>query len=272
MRDEMAGRPGVAEAGQAAAPETGRTGPGGLVWLLTRWALAQVTADPLVGGRLAHGRVCQLLGRGQRPLAMAAAPVLTFGAVAVLEETIAAGELPPGTRAVLYDPEAWQFTPEPEQRDPARAMARAAALAHGHGLAIIVAPALSLTTVRRRRGNVPRWRRYLDLGLAQAAAQAADVVELQAQSLERDAATYQAFVRAAAAQARAANPGVSVLAGLSTNPPGAPVATGQLRAAVRATRATVDGYWLNIPRPGPHCPTCNPPQPGIGIELLRDLL
>ena len=59
------------------------------------------------------------------------------------------------------------------------------------------------------------------------------MVELQAQSLERDTATYRSFVTAAAAQASAAQPGVTLLAGLSTNPPGAPVTTEHLLAAMR---------------------------------------
>ncbi len=100
----------------------------------------------------------------------------------------------------------------------------------------------------------------------------ADVIEVQAQSLERSAATYAAFVREAAGQARAANPGVSVLAGLSTNPPGPVVTSQQLAAAMQASHSSVDGYWLNIPSPGPRCPTCNPPRPEVGIAALRTVL
>ena len=76
----------------------------------------------------------------------------------------------------------------------------------------------------------------------------------------------------AAAQARAANPRVAILAGLSTNPPGAEVTTGQLAAAIRVTRGTVDGYWLNIPGRGPRCPTCNSPRPDVGRAALRGVL
>jgi hypothetical protein len=239
-----------------------------LIWLLTRWALSQVAAEPAVRDRLPGARLCQLLGAGQEPLpGLGAVPVLTAGAVARLQEAVTGQQLPNGTRALLYDPEAWPFTPSAEQRDPAGATARAAGLAHRHGLRLIVAPALSLTNVLAP-GKAPRWRRFVDLGLAAALARAADVIELQAQSLERDTASYEAFVRAAAEQARAANPRVFVLAGLSTNPPGAPVHGRHLTAAVQATRGLVDGYWLNIPRPGKHCPTCNPPQPRLGAELL----
>src|SRR5215469_11034811 len=54
-------------------------------------------------------------------------------------------------------------------------------------------PALTLTTPRPGAG--PRWRQFLDLGLAGALARVCDVIELQAQSLERDTRTYAAFVR-----------------------------------------------------------------------------
>jgi hypothetical protein len=230
-----------------------------------------VAADPVVRRGLPRARVCQLLGAGQQPLpGLGAAPVLTAGAVQRLHDAIEGNQLPYDCRAVLYDPEAWAFTPGEEQRDPAGATARAAGLAHTSGLRLIVAPALSLTTVLGGGpAAAPRWRRFLGLGLAAAVARSADAIEIQAQSLERDTASYAAFVTAAAAQAKEANPRVSVLAGLSTNPPGAPVSLGQLTAAVQATRQAVDGYWLNIPRPGRHCPTCNPPRPELGIQLLR---
>ena len=100
----------------------------------------------------------------------------------------------------------------------------------------------------------------------------ANFIDLQAQSLERSTASYANFVRKAAAQARAANPQVTVLAGLSTNPPGAVVGSQQLTAAMRASWPAVDGYWLNIPGRGPRCPTCNLIRPDVGIEALRAVM
>ena len=100
-------------------------------------------------------------------------------------------------------------------------------------------------------------------------AQVADVVELQAQSLERDTISYTSFVRAAAAQARSARPGVTVLAGLSSNPPGDPVTSQHLAGVIAATRSLVDGYWLNIPGQGPRCPTCGSPAPGVAQQALQ---
>jgi hypothetical protein len=256
-----------------ASSAAARLPSGQAAWLLTRSALAQVIADPAVRAGLGRSKVYEILQPGQQPLpGVDAIPVVTFPAVAALGDALAGGRLPAGTRAVLYDPEAWSLTPPDEQRDPGRAAAQAAELAHAHGLKIIVAPALNLTTVLGPAGPAPRWQQFLDLQLAARIAKAADVVELQAQSLERSTATYAAFVRQAAGQARSARPGVTVLAGLSTNPPGSVVGSQQLAAAIRASWPGVDGYWLNIPAPGPQCPACNPANPDVGIEALRAVL
>ncbi len=144
-------------------------------------------------------------------------------------------------------------------------------VAHAHGLRFIVAPALNLSTVLNPGSREPRWRQFLDLNIVGPLARVADFVELQAQSLERDTATYTAFVQAATSQASAANPRTTVLAGLSTNPPGAPVDSHYLTAAIQATRSMVDGYWLNIPGQGARCPTCNAPRPDIAIQTLQAL-
>ncbi|MGD0927658.1 MAG: hypothetical protein ABR926_20970 [Streptosporangiaceae bacterium] len=248
--------------------------PGGRpAWMLTRTALTQVASEPAVLAGLQRSRVLEILPTGQKPLAVAGAqPVVTFSSISELDQAVSGGQLPAGTRAVLYDPEVWAFTPRGEQLDPAGAAGRARDIAHAHRLALIVAPALNLTTVRADPAGGPRWRQFLRLGLAGAIAKVSDVLELQAQSLERDPSTYATFVRDAAAQARAANPRVAILAGLSTNPPGAEVTSQQLTAAIHATRGIADGYWLNIPGRGPRCPTCNSPRPDVGRVALRAVL
>ena len=253
------GTTGPSVSGQAAAP----------AWLLTRSALSRLAADQAVRDELRRWHVYELLQPGQKPVtAVTADVVVVFASAAALEQAVTGGQLPAGTDGVLYDPEAWSFTPAAEQRDPVRAAAQAAAVAHAHGLRFIVTPALNLTSVLSTGGREPRWRQFLGVDLAGRLAVVADVVELQAQSLERDTGTYAAFVQAAAAQAAFANPRISVLAGLSTNPPGAPVDSRNLTDAIRATRSMVDGYWLNIPGRGPRCPTCNPPRPDIAIQTL----
>lgn len=240
--------------------------------MMTENALAQVVTNPAVHQGLGRALVYQLLQPGQKPHAWpGSVPVVVFTAVGDLERAVTGHQLPAGTGAVLYDPEAWSFTPVAEQRDPVAAARQALAVAHAHGLKLIVTPALNLTTVQSS-GSGTRWQQFLRLGLAGSIARTTDVLELQAQSLERDAPTYEQFVREAVAQARAANPHVTILAGLSTNPPGAAVTTQQLTAVIQATSGLVDGYWLNIPGKGPKCPTCNSPRPDIAQEALKAVL
>ena len=261
-------------------PAAGR----GPAWLVTRGALAQLVSDPSVRQRLASAQVYEILQPGQRLLSgVPARAVVTYSSAATLIEAVRSGQVPSDAYGVLYDPEAWAFTPPDEQRDPVAAASQAAQAAHSRGLKLVVAPALNLTTVVRSGsdsgsgsgsgggsgGGGPRWRQFLGLRLAAHLAQVADVVELQAQSLERDTAAYTSFVRAAAAQARAARPGVTVLAGLSSNPPGPPVTSQHLADVIQATRSLVDGYWLNIPAPGARCPTCSAPAPGVAQQALQ---
>jgi hypothetical protein len=237
--------------------------------MLTKSALSQMLSEPSVAARLARTRIDELLKPGQQPLSgVNATPVVTFSSVAALRSALHGDALPAGTRAVLYDPEAWAFTPAAEQRHPVLAAGQAAGLARSRGLQIIVAPAMNLTTVMDPGSSAPRWQAFLNLRIIGSMARVAGTVELQAQSLERDPAAYARFVREAAAQARVANPNVIVLAGLSTNPPGTAVDSQQLTAAIQASRADVAGYWLNIPGNGSQCPTCNAAQPSLGAAVL----
>jgi hypothetical protein len=257
-----------------AATPSASPGPGrGMTWLVTRAALAELAADPVVRAALAQSRVYEIVPGGERPVpGMRATLVASFESAAKLDTAVTGGQLPAGTGGVLYDPEHWPFTPAAEQHDPQGAAATAAAIAHAHGLQFIVTPALDLGSVIAPRSSAPRWQLFLDLRLAARIAPTANVIDLQAQSLEASAASYAAFVRQAAAQARSANPAVTVLAGLSTNLPGAVVDSQELTAAIRASAATVNGYWLNIPEPGPYCPTCTPARPQVGIAALRAVL
>jgi hypothetical protein len=240
-------------------------------WLLTRAALSQITKDNQVKDMLQGSPLYELLQPGQSPLpGIPANLVITFSSATTLEQAVRSGQIPAGTYGVLYDPEAWSYTPRAEQQDPVTAATNAAAVAHAHGLKLIVAPALNLTTVLAP-GNGSRWQKFLQLDLISQLAKVADVIELQAQSLERDTTTYASFVSAATSQATAARSGVTILAGLSTNPPGAAVTTQHLLSAIAATRAVVNGYWLNVPGQGPRCPTCNASRPDIAIQILQQI-
>ena len=194
---------------------------------------------------------------------------LTFPSVAALSGALNGPRLDPRARAVIYDNEQWAMTPPAEQHDPARAEAQDAALAHAHHLQLIATPATNLARVLAP--GQPVEPAYLRLGIAGDAARYADVIDIQAQGSETNTAAFAGFVTAAAAQARAANPHVIVLAGISTNPTGHQVSAEQMRAAITATAGTVDGYWLNIPAGGPSCPRCGQPQPQVAVAALHAL-
>jgi hypothetical protein len=196
---------------------------------------------------------------------------VTFTSYAHLRATLSQGTLPAGTQAVLYDNEAWSLTPRPEQQDPARYERLAAQVVHAHHLLFVSTPATDLTDVLAP-GATDHYATYLRLGLAAQAARYADVLDIQAQGSEADLAKYVPFLRAAAAQARQANPRVIVLAGVSTNPSGQHITSAQFTAAVQAVRPYVDGFWLNIPAAGTACPRCGVAQPQVAVPLLRTLI
>jgi hypothetical protein len=85
---------------------------------------------------------------------------------------------------------------------------------------------------------------FLRCGLQGQAARYADVVEIQAQFLEWDPVRYRVVVETAAAQARAANPNVVVIAGLSTRYAADPDV---MYEAWDAVRDVVDGHYLAMP-------------------------
>jgi len=271
--------PGPAAAspgGFSSASASGGAGvASGPAWLVTRSALAQLVASPAVRQRLTDAQVYEILQPGQQLLGgVSARAVVTFSSAAALVDAVRSGQVPSNAYGVLYDPENWSFTPASEQRDPVAATRQAAQAAHARGLKLLVAPALNLTSVLVPGSGAhgSRGQQFLNLRLAARLAQVADVVELQAQSLERSTATYTSFVRAAAAQARAARSGVTVLAGLSSNPSGPPVTSQQLTDVIQATRSMVDGYWLNIPGQGARCPNCSAPAPGVAQQALQSAI
>jgi hypothetical protein len=174
--------------------------------------------------------------------------VAYFKSFAAFRSAIRQGGIAAGTHWVAYDNEAWQATPQREQRNPIRYETLFANLAHRHGYKVILMPAQDLVPGFRRGSTV--WQEYLSLGLASISGRLANIYEIQAQPYElaafRHAGDFKDFVQQAAEQARAANPGVVVFAGLSTARVSAP---GDLAQDFAATRGLVSGYWLNIPGP-----------------------
>jgi hypothetical protein len=150
---------------------------------------------------------------------------------------------------VLYDPENWADTPVEEQQDPWMWLPRFGQYAHAHGYRVICAPARDLGNVANSANpkvageDLETW--YLGSSVAFFGAQHADIIDIQAQALTEDPAHYALFVKAAAIQAKNANPYVKVFAGISTRYGTA----AQMTAAARSVH--VDGYWLNVPGPDP---------------------
>jgi hypothetical protein len=176
----------------------------------------------------------------------------------------------PGPTVVLYDLEAWDLTPRRERRDPSKYAQRAAEFLRGTAVILAVAPSLSLAIELAPRARSPE-QAYLEARLVEGLAPWCQIFHIQSQRLERSPLRFARFVTEAAYRARSINPTLHVTAGLSTNPPGAPITLEHLRACVELTQNVVDGYWLNIPRPGRRCPHCNPENPSLAGGLLAAL-
>jgi hypothetical protein len=173
------------------------------------------------------------------------------------------GNLPTGTQAIVLDQEDWQgtcqgsptCTPQDELDDPvgAATTAAAATMSANPPLTLIATPGLDLFD---GTGTLPCTQKlylcYLSYNMAgkMAAIPGVDVIDLQAQSLEATPGTYESFVEQASAQAKAANPNIVVLSGLSTDPntnPQPTVKQIETCASYVFSNSYVSGFWMNIP-------------------------
>lgn len=229
----------------------------GLVWVLTRAALRHVAADPTALGVVRQGRIYEIVsGSPSLVPGVAAVPTEAFPSYASMAAAVARHHLVPRVRALLYDPERWSRTPLSEQRDVRAYLGKAVALARRHGLEILVTPGLDLVQELAPGPKKGRVARFLSSGV-EAAAAGADVVDVQAQSMESDTAAYAGFVGGAAAQVHERHPAAIVIAGLSTNPPTGPVDAAELVAAIESVKGDVGGFWLNMPGRSTSCPGCS---------------
>ena len=239
-------------------------------WILTKAALSALTADPHARARLSGAQIFEILTGTERPATvLPVVPTMSFKSFTDLEDTLDKRTLRPDIRAVIYDAEHWQQTPASEQRDPATFYQRAAQLAHAHGLIFIATPAMDLVNADGGKAADPA-AAFVNRRIGAEAAQFADVVDIQAQSLERDATAYGTFVAQVSAQIRAVNPKATVLAGLSTNPHGSPITPDMLVAAMLAAAGHATGFWMNVPGKGSDCPQCNEPRPDVAVAALTD--
>ena len=216
------------------------------VWVVTSGTAFRVTyAAPGLAASLFDPTRSVVLGfpiGGGTPTAMAWASEAKF------ESDILAGSIPTQVDTVMYDPENWPSTPRAERVDPVAAMRAFSASARALGYRVIITPHPSLVTVAGGRCTVEPGEAiedaYVRCDIAGQAARVADIVETQAQMLETDPAAYRKFVSATATQARAANPKVLVLSGLSTTYTDSPVV---LYNAWASVDDVVDGHYVSAP-------------------------
>lgn len=243
-------------------------------WLFNGPGVVAMAADPEASRLLDNRQPYVMWGRELRgvPESWNSIPAISFKSFSAIENALKSGSIPQNVKGVMYDYERWRFTPENEQRNPNAYLKPAADLVHAKGYLFLTAPAVNLVTVMAPGADRNRMdETFLRLGIAGDAARYADVVDIQAQRFEFDTAVYGSFVRQAAAQARQSNPKVIVLAGLSTEPIGKSVTAEELLKAIAATRAFVDGYWMNIPEPSEYSPAAKQFRPDIAVEVLRQI-
>jgi hypothetical protein len=201
-----------------------------------------------------------------------AIPIGAFKSLGDVRNALADNTLASQVRGIMYDYEKWRFTPEEEQKNPARYVKQAADIVHAYGLLFFTAPAVDLAPVQAPNSDRKHQdETYLRVGIAADAARYADVFVIQSQRFELDTTLYARFVKEAAAQARQANPKIIVIAGVSTQPSGQHVTANDILQAIDATRNFVDGYWLNIPGPSEYSPRVTEFRPDIAVDVLRGL-
>jgi hypothetical protein len=117
-------------------------------WLLNGAGVDALAANPEVSGILVGARPYVM--RGPRVTRVVpewnAISFVSFAKLDALRNGLQNGKVGPDIRAVMYDYEKWQFTPEEEQRDSAHYVKQAADLVHARGLEFLTAPALNLVT------------------------------------------------------------------------------------------------------------------------------
>lgn len=257
--------------------EPGIAAPTPLVWMINTKALSLLAAEPggadLVARFFNTPDTYVMAPHDQLALVPPrAVAVVNFPSFAAMRAAFGAGRVDPRYGAVLYDCEAWKFTPIEEQRNPVYYYGLAAELAHSHHLKLIAAPATTLRKVLLPPTGPDAYPPFMRTGIVGPIAKVADVFEIQAQGLLPQPDKFVDLVRNAAAAARAANPKIVFLAGLSTSPSGRTVTAADLLQAVTRTRPLVAGYWLNIPAKSEFCEACEEARPAVAAVFLRQLL
>jgi hypothetical protein len=169
----------------------------------------------------------------------------------------------------LYDNENWAYTPNTEQVSPCNYMSQFVSSAHLHGLTTVVAPDQDLAEpgniTSYQGGESENWQTYLRLGLANCAAKTgSEWYHIMSQPFESEwcsnpfeecqssESDYDNFVTQAALQAKAVNPSIKLVDGLSTNPDyfgffrGTQTFAKTIYQDYMDTKHIVNAVWMNI--------------------------
>lgn len=222
-----------------------------IIWIVPQSLLQNYTADgKLIIDRALDNDHTYIYGAPPAAIGLATAWYSSYAQIVTAFEN---GSLPGRYKAVIYDNERWLATPTREQQDPVYYEKLVAKLLHKHGLIYIAAPTPDLMwAIARPRDS---YRAYLERNVAGNAARYADVIDIQGQVRETNLREFKAFVTSAVRQARSANPHVTVLIGLRTNP-----GAQKLLTAYHDVVGLANGYWLNVNG-----------RPQVAISFLRQI-
>jgi hypothetical protein len=153
--------------------------------------------------------------------------------------------------------EIWHYTPRIEWKKPAIYERLAAKAAAAGGITLIATP----------YNNPPPVMIRAEVSAARAGA---SIVEIQAQTFDRNPSAYSAFVHRAVAEIRRANPNVMILAGLATDAGGVPTTAQNMYAEYQSVKGIVNGFWLNANTWGANSVGCAPQGcPTIATTFLH---
>src|SRR4029453_1740987 len=132
------------------------------------------------------------------------------------------GAIPDDVEVAIYDPEHWDAHPPYERLEPHASIRSFGELARSLGYTVLITPHPNLVSVpgspHAPTDGETRGSAYPRSVIAEVPAATADVIETQAQTLQRDPDRYRAFVEETVRLARAVKPDAHVLSGLLTPP------------------------------------------------------
>lgn len=243
--------PASAPASTPAAPAAPASS-GAPVWIVTAFGLNALANAGMSAGQLQHlfgGASTWIIENGgsSYPLSdsWAAHKMIKFADEQQMASAISSG-LPAGSTGVALDLEKWSQTPTSQQDNPGAADQAGAQAASQHHLAYLVTPGTDLGGLGGGGSNIQGMISRVDAP----AAKGAGMFDIQAQTLESNPATYASYVRQAAAQARAGQPGIKVYAQISGSPGGSVPPASVVLQDMKEVRPYVDGYLLWIESPG----------------------